>query len=365
MKSELSHKLLKIRNLLKSAGKDAALISRQTNFAWLACGGEGHIAINFERAVGDLLVTQKKIYIIASQIEMRRLQEEVLMGLNAEPVLCNWFEDGSVAKALKKIVNPKRVISDTGDHGTLAQPDAFKSLRYSLHPAEVERFSKLCRDAERAVSQTCRVLKPGMTEFAIGGILSELCYDVGITPVVILVATDERIKNHRHPLPTFKKLKRHAMVVVCARRNGLIASVTRIVHFGKLPTELRRRHDLVCGVDAAFVLNTRIGMPVREIFARGMSAYAQAGFDGEWKLHHQGGPCGYEPRDYVGTPTATGTVLNNQAFAWNPSITGTKTEDTILATVKGPRILSASKEWPSVRVEHEGHSILRPDVLVR
>ena len=55
---------------------------------------------------------------------------------------------------------------------------------------------------------------------------------------------------------------------------------------------------------------------------------------------HQGGPCGYQGRDYLGSPTAPGVVLENQPFAWNPSITGTKSEDTILATVAGPEIIT-------------------------
>ena len=91
------------------------------------------------------------------------------------------------------------------------------------------------------------------------------------------LAVDERIRKYRHPLPTAKKLKRHAILVLCARQHGLIVSVTRLVHFGKLPSDLRRRHDAVCAIDAAFISNTRIGTPVREIFRRGLAGSRKDG----------------------------------------------------------------------------------------
>ena len=104
---------------------------------------------------------------------------------------------------------------------------------------------------------------------------------------------------------------------------------------------------------------------MREIFRRGLAAYAERGFRDEWRLHHQGGPCGYQPREYLATPAVAGVVLPNQAFAWNPSITGTKSEDTILATPRGPQILTPARDWPMLKFSCDGETILRPDILVR
>jgi len=57
------------------------------------------------------------------------------------------------------------------------------------------------------------------------------------------------------------------------------------------------------------------------LFADLQRAYAAAGFPDEWKLHHQGGSCGYNPRDRIGTPGNPTKIFDNQGFAWNPSIT--------------------------------------------
>jgi antitoxin VapB len=59
-------------------------------------------------------------------------------------------------------------------------------------------------------------------------------------------------------------------------------------------------------------------------------AYAAQGFPGEERFHHQGGQTGYGEREWVATPQGTEVVVNSQAFAWNPSIRGGKTEDTVL-----------------------------------
>jgi antitoxin VapB len=365
MNSEFSLKLARVRGLLKSTGAEAALIGRQSNFSWLACGGDSHIALNSDRAASQWLVTPKKVFLLANRIEMSRMQDEVARGLGAEPLIFEWHDDQGANRALKKVVDPKKVISDTGDLGTRAAPELFAPLRYSLLPVEVKRFQALGRAAETAMYLTCHAIRPGISEYIIAGHLAEECWYAGVTPLVLLIAVDERIHNYRHPLPTRKKLKRCAMLVLCARQHGLVVSITRLVHFGKAPADLRRRHAATCAVDAAFISNTRVGAPVREIFQRGMAAYAEQGFPGEWQLHHQGGPCGYETRDFVATPGASGVVVENQGFAWNPSITGTKSEDTILATAKGPKIITESKDWPMLSVEQGEQTILRPDILVR
>ena len=155
------------------------------------------------------------------------------------------------------------------------------------------------------------------------------------------------------------------MLVASVRRHGLQASATRLVHFGELPAELRDRHNACALVDACFNLETRPGASAGQIFARAMHTYAAAGYPDEWRLHHQGGACGYAGRDYKATPASDEVVLENQAFAWNPSITGTKSEDTVLATSGGPEVLTPAYDWPMVDTEYHGQVFPRPDILIR
>jgi antitoxin VapB len=170
----------------------------------------------------------------------------------------------------------------------------------------------------------------------------------------MLVAADDRIARFRHPIPTARRIERTVMAAVCAQRRGLTVSITRLVRFGGIDDDLRRRHDAVCAVDAALHDATRPGARWCDALRAATDAYAAAGYADEWKLHHQGGPMGYELRDFTATPTETRRVQPDQLVGWNPSITGTKSEDTILS---GGEILTAMDDWPACGE--------RPDILVR
>jgi hypothetical protein len=66
----------------------------------------------------------------------------------------------------------------------------------------------------------------------------------------------------------------------------------------------------------------------------------------------------------VAHPQCTEEVHENQAFAWNPSITGTKVEETAIAFADRIEVITATPGWPSIPIEIEGREYLLPDVLV-
>jgi Xaa-Pro aminopeptidase len=153
------------------------------------------------------------------------------------------------------------------------------------------------------------------------------------------------------------------MLILCGRRRGLVCSITRLVHFGKLPDEVRRKMEATAQVDATFIAATRPGQTLGQVLARAIKAYAETGNAREWQLHHQGGPAGYEPREWVATPGATDIVSVGQVYAWNPSITGTKSEDTLLVGESGNEILTTITDWPMLSIMVDGQTIQRPAIL--
>jgi hypothetical protein len=62
-------------------------------------------------------------------------------------------------------------------------------------------------------------------------------------------------------------------------------------------------------------------------------------------------------------PTATEVVEPGQAFAWNPSITGVKSEDTILVGKEKNEVITATGDWPTIPVEIDARVIHRPVIL--
>jgi Xaa-Pro dipeptidase len=76
--------------------------------------------------------------------------------------------------------------------------------------------------------------------------------------------------------------------------------------------------------------------------ARRRERYRDAGFPGEERLHHQGGTTGYGSREVIATPAMQHVIAANQAFAWNPSITGAKAEETFVLTESGPEVVAGA-----------------------
>ncbi|MET0752749.1 MAG: M24 family metallopeptidase, partial [Pyrinomonadaceae bacterium] len=154
------------------------------------------------------------------------------------------------------------------------------------------------------------------------------------------------------------------LIAVCAKRGGLIASLSRIVCIGEIPGELKRRTEAAAYVFAKLLSETKTRASGANLYKIASEAYAEKGFAGEIKLHHQGGAAGYKTRDWVAHPASGETVRKNQAFAWNPSITGTKAEETSLLTVDGEiENLTASPGFPNISVRTGGREFVSPGIL--
>jgi hypothetical protein len=61
-------------------------------------------------------------------------------------------------------------------------------------------------------------------------------------------------------------------------------------------------------------------------------------------LHHQGGMTGYTSREIIATPQTHQEIRVGQAFAWNPSVTGAKAEETFVLSEGGPEVITRIPE---------------------
>lgn len=336
------------------------LLSTRASFAWITAGRESGIDLSRESGVATVLIAADgRRFLIANDIEMRRFQEEDLAGLGFTPVELPWTEEnpGRIAALARDLAG--LVASDVSGYGT-----ELARLRHRLTAAEIERFRELGRDAGAALGEAVREIRPGMTEREIGRKAAEALARKGAGTIVLLVAAGDRIGRYRHPPPTDQRWDEDGvMVVVCARRSGLIVALTRIVWNGPVPEDLRRRTRAAAEVNARLLAATRPGISGRELFAVAARAYEELGFPGEERLHHQGGPCGYLSRDWIARPDCEEEVDSPQAFAWNPSITGTKVEETWIVdeTLEG---ITSTPGWPVMELEAGGQKCAFPDIAV-
>lgn len=355
---EFNCKLNRVRELMYRENIKNLLIETQTNFLWLS-GGRPYVNKATANACGSLLVTCDKVYLVANNIEARRLMDEELKGLPVEKAEYPWWDEAGKNKTLEELCNGDRIWTDEELSGKIAR------LRWSLVPQEVERFKETGRCASLILEKVAMEVEPGQTELEVAAKVKEVSSSFGLEPWVTLVGADARAYSYRHPVPTEKKVEKYVLLAISGQKWGLYASATRLVHFGKTPEDLKRRHEAVLKVDAAMIGATVPGAKVKDIFERARKAYKNVGFPEEWKNHHQGGLAGYNSREFRATPDCDVIVEENQVYAWNPTIAGAKSEDTILIEKGGPVIITPCINFPTVDVEYEGFCIKRPDILIR
>lgn len=352
---ELAEKRRRIRALLDAEGLDALLLTQESSVAWVTGGGATRVSLSGGAdALASVLVTRDAEYVLTDAIEAPRIAAEELPEQGVHMKVYPWEQGRAADRAaiIKEIVGDGKIGADApvaGVESVQVVRDAVVRLRSSLLEPEIARYRWLAQTAATMLEAAARAVRPGMTELQVAASYVGPLMAYGIQVPVALVAADGRIDRFRHPLPTENVVQRRVLLVAGATRWGLNASASRAVSFGPLPDDLRQKQRGCALVDLAFTDATKPGATAGDIFAAGAKAYADAGFPGEWRLHHQGGAAGYAGREWTITPGGAETVQEAQSFAYNPSITGTKSEDTFVLRPDGTAdFLTITGQWPAV-----------------
>jgi Xaa-Pro aminopeptidase len=365
---EIEDKVERLARLAAARGLGGILLNTQPNFAWLTGGRSNQIDGSRENGSGSLLVSARgQRFVVANNIEMPRLQDEALTGLGFAVCEYAWTQEqaqpGTPIATAKQLVCGEVGCDNALPGGTPIEP-AIAATRALLTSAEVSRYRELGHDLGRVVGEVCRTLVPDVAETEIARRVAAAVAQVGARAIVTLVAADDRIGRFRHPVPTPARWQDRVMVVVCAQRRGLVAALSRIVAAGCVSEELEARTRATASVFARLLEATVPGARGCDLFSAAAAAYADVGFAGEETRHHQGGATGYRSREWIAHPASQDAVQARQAFAWNPSITGTKVEETTLVTDDGLEVLTSSPDWPSLPLTVRGQSLSAPAVLV-
>lgn len=351
---EHGEKLARLVRVAEAAGVGGVLLAAHHNIAWLT-GGRGN-RIDASREVGSarLLVTADgRRFVLANAIEMPRLLAEALAGLDYEPVEYPWTDDqdpGFAVRAALQIVGETATLgADWPLPGTTVVEAAVSRARHLLTDAEIARYRALGRDAGSALAGVCRTLEPGDDERDIQRAVVDAAGRIRARAIVSLVGSDERLRQFRHPVATATRWQHVVMLALCAERDGLVVSLSRIVA-SRPPADLAARTQATAQVFARILEATRPGATGAALYGVARDAYAAVGFPGEELKHHQGGAIGYRAREWTAHPKSEEVVQPRQAFAWNPTIAGTKVEDTALVAGGSLEIITTSPDWPAIEL---------------
>jgi len=349
---ELQAKISLLRGLLEIHGVDGLLLRRVSSFAWATCGAASYVNTAISEGAASLLITREHLYLLTNVIEAPRLeQEESLVQQGWECHISPWE---APLQALQRLASGLSLAADVPFSKAKDIGPEIARLRTRLTLAEGERFRSLGRMCAEALTAAAQQIHPGLSELQLAALVGSEAQQRGVQPIVNLVATDERAYRFRHPLPTEKKMEKYAMLILSGRRRGLVCSITRLIHFGRIPDDLRRRIAATAQINAAYIAQSRPGNSLSEVLAAGKEAYSRVGFPDEWRWHLQGGLTGYEPREVLATPTSNEIIAEEQVLAWNPTIAGAKVEDTILVRPECNEILTRTSLWPVMSIQVPG-----------
>ncbi len=364
-----------IQAFLRKNQYDGVLLSRADNFAMATGGKRNYVNFAAEQGACSLFVdADANAYYVGNNIETSRIMTEELAEITSEVREFLWFEDSDADVAKRHFSG--NIVSDTGAVGSNVNAE-LAYLRSLLTEAELEKYRRLGALGAEAMTAAIQAIEAGQAEADIAATLTAEAAQRRCLLPVCLVAADDRIASYRHPLPTCadllsedkgeRKVRNYVMVVGCFQREGVIVSMTRFKRVGELHANISDAFERICGVDALMQEATAPGKTLGDVFAACQAAYKELGFpENEWHNHHQGGPTGYSARTAKGTPGSTFPIADpqwpellkehagmdvklGQAFAWNPSAVGVKSEDTFILLPDGSKeIVTGTPELPAV-----------------
>jgi Xaa-Pro aminopeptidase len=355
MNAEQQDKFERVCSLLFEKNLDSIVLRSQPNVGWFI-GGRANIAISLEWSCLALIVSKMGVRVITDVIEAPRLIAEELNAIG-QVIALPWWESFD-----SHLPHGPLIGYDGGESDSVDISAEIQSIRLVLNEEEIIRIKSIATDTAQGLGAAMASLTGVESEVEVAGLISLQLWNRNLEPVVVLVAGEHRAPTLRHALPTIEPIRAKAVGSTCARRKGLIASATRIATFGAIADQYVQQYDRLLEVEASLLNETTIGTTYGAALVEGVSAYEDQGFPpDEWHQHHQGGPMGYLPRDFVATPKNMVVIATNHVVAWNPTATGWKVEDTWLVQDSGLELLTFDGHWPDRIIKDR----LRPDLLRR
>jgi Xaa-Pro dipeptidase len=342
--------LARIRGWLQSAGYGAVVLTRPQNVGWLTRGTNTPIDRTSAQDPVWFVITALSVTAVTTTIEADRVREEVrVAGSTAFDITSvPWYAADYRSSALSVVSGSVRVASDDSAVGVDAGDDLI-ALRMILDATEQASLRTLGREATLALETALAEWHPGETDFEVQAAIIRTLEATGIQAPIIIVGGDDRLSRFRHPLAVGAPMNERVMAVIVARQEGLHVAVTRFADAQPAPVSLVEASSAVRAIETETLRALVPGTSYGQVLEAMADAYAAAGYAGAWREHYQGGPIGFDQREFEIAPGDTGSrwfshpVEIGHAVAFNPSLRGgAKVEDTYLITVDGPVLVTDS-----------------------
>jgi Xaa-Pro aminopeptidase len=353
---EIDSKIRSIRDYLALRGAKGLYLEQAENFAWLTGGMKNYVTLNNVQTECAILVTPESAYVVSPHSELQRLDAQLPAGV-LEIVVHDW--DVGPAEVVAETVGSDCFLSDS----ERATADYLRDQRVVLNENEQHRLGKLGGLTAKVLEEGLRGARPEMSEQELAALIVYELMSQGVEPVLVIVSGEASFRSH-HNISGEGKIGAICMGIVCAKLKGLVVSMTRMISFQD-DQRLIEQMELNTAIDAAVINATRHSETLGEAFETLVSFYEDSDLTEEWRKLHQGGIVGYRLKEYFASRRSRVTLRDGMAFAWNITISGTKSEDTFLLRDGRMHWITnwEGSEWPVFKHEIDGEIYSRPALL--
>lgn len=350
--------LRRARAWMAGSGIGGLVLTRPGAVAWVT-GGMNYPRVD-RMACTDALwavITKDAHGFVTNNVDAPRVIEDADPGrYGFETSVVPWFSAGGLDDAAVEMAGLARRELASDSAGGPGRDVAEDLVRLRLAHTETGRrwLRRLGSDAVHAVETALVAWYPGETDLTVQRRVAAELEGGGMEPVVVLVGGDERLQRLRHPMPTGRDVHGLVMVAVVCRRNGLHVAFTRFVCASALSPGKRALFEATGRIEQAVLGVCRPGKSYGDATEALVQAYSSEGFASAWREHYQGGPIGYEQREFELAPGDVGSrwwstpMDAGHALAWNPSLRGgAKVEGTYLVGAGGLECITQPELWPA------------------
>jgi len=350
----------RLREAARSAGLDAALVTRLVNVRYLTgfTGSNGALLVPASGSAADrpdVLATDGRY---TTQAGAQAPDVELLVDRATAPALAGraaadghrrlGFESHDVT------VDLHRVLADRAAGAELVSlRQAVEALRAVKDDDEIARLREACAIADRALAGLLAAggLRAGRTEREVGRDLDSRMLDLGADApsfeTIVAAGPDSAIPHHR---PTDRVLERGDLVKLDfgATYGGYHSDMTRTLVLGEPAGWQREVYELVRAAQAAGRAALAPGADVRAVDAAARDLIAAAG-RGDAFAHGLGHGVGLEIHEAPAvSPLGAGTLADRMAVTVEPGVYlpgrgGVRIEDTLVVRHGGdPELLTTT-----------------------
>lgn len=347
-----SQRLDRARAEMAAAGVDAMILSLGHDMPYLM----GYHAMPLERLTMLVVPREGDASLIIPRLEAPRVHE-----LPGVFTMVPWNETEDPVAIAHRLLGRAHVIA-VGDQmwsrflvdllamrpGSqyVRSVTVMEALRSRKDAAEIAALVAAGAAADRVAAQLQGGEIPlvGRTEAEVSADISRRLIAEGHQKVnfAIVAAGENAASPHHH---AGDRVIRHGEIVLCdfgGTMNGYCSDITRCVHIGEPPQEIRDAYAVLMQAQSAGVAAGVIGAACESVDAVTRAIIDRAGY-GEYFVHRTGHGIGMEEHEdpYMvsgnATPVAAGHAYSVEPGIYVPGKWGMRLEDIVVATVDGPR----------------------------